>query len=303
MNQVFELIQKGSYSEALTLIEKSLKNNPEDWYAYYLQGICLRQQGNYQEAINSYKKSLSLKEDSATLLALGIVCQLDKRYEEAKEAFQKAIELNPTLFTAYNSLGLTYRLSGEPAKALETYFSGQIKLFVDIHKFIIKNFNREQFWFGPLRDGEWSWKAITVLRESAPHEGITLKDFPNEEQEKKYLSDKSADALFILSDDKEGDFHSLEVYLDVFHKALSSSTLYSTLMHNIAVVFDMNGSRESAVEHYKEAIDFIPSGQTYSLPVNNLNSLIMNYRKNSEGFSQEKLQQMELREIKRLLSL
>ena len=57
-------------------------------------------------------------------LALGIAFQLVKDYRSSIDTLEEAIRLDPRLFSAYNSIGLTYRKMGEFRKAVEWYSRG-----------------------------------------------------------------------------------------------------------------------------------------------------------------------------------
>lgn len=76
----------------------------------------------YNHAIESYKKSMSLKPDPALFNQLGTVYDALHQVPEATEAFLKAAELSPTLAPkAYFNLGATLVNNGEADKSVE-YF-------------------------------------------------------------------------------------------------------------------------------------------------------------------------------------
>lgn len=54
------LLENGNYFEALTKFEKALKENDKDPDLWNLKGIALRSMGRYEEATESFNKSLKL---------------------------------------------------------------------------------------------------------------------------------------------------------------------------------------------------------------------------------------------------
>ena len=56
--------------------------------------------------------------------ALGIAFQLVKDYRSSIDTLEESIRLDPRLFSAYNSIGFTYRKMGEFRKAVEWYSRG-----------------------------------------------------------------------------------------------------------------------------------------------------------------------------------
>ncbi len=117
-----ELMRQKHFSAALEVFTKLIDEAPNDYGIYYMAGQCARFTNDLPTAINLLTKSSLLKNDEPQVfLALGIALQLDKKYELAITALKEATRLNPSLFSAYNSIGLTYRKTGHIQLALEWY--------------------------------------------------------------------------------------------------------------------------------------------------------------------------------------
>src|SRR5437667_11548301 len=98
---------------------------PSQWNAWYMAGQCCRFLNNIDGAIEHLSRAAELKRDEPPIfLALGIAFQLSTQWDNAIEAFHRAIEINSDYELAYNSLALTQRKRGEPDKALYNYDAG-----------------------------------------------------------------------------------------------------------------------------------------------------------------------------------
>ena len=87
-----------------------------------MAGQCSRFMNSFPEAIQHLTRAASLNPvEPQIFLALGIALQLAEDYELAIEKLEQAVRLDPQLFSAYNSIGLTFRKIGKFREALEWY--------------------------------------------------------------------------------------------------------------------------------------------------------------------------------------
>lgn len=78
--------------------------------------------GDFNSAIDSYKKAIDKKSDYAeAYMGLGVAYKQIGDYSNAEKATLTALELKPTYYTAYYNLGLIYELMGENEKAIKSY--------------------------------------------------------------------------------------------------------------------------------------------------------------------------------------
>ncbi len=54
-------MESGNYQEALSFFEQALLGNPQDPDLWNLKGTALRSLGRYEEAIESFNKSLEIE--------------------------------------------------------------------------------------------------------------------------------------------------------------------------------------------------------------------------------------------------
>ncbi|MGB2601636.1 MAG: tetratricopeptide repeat protein, partial [Candidatus Omnitrophota bacterium] len=97
------------WKDAVSLWSATSVTSPGSYRVHYNLGKGYQyERGNTEKAIESFKKSLSLKDFAMTHDALGLVYYQQGQYEEALKELQKAKSLEPTLGTVYYHLGLLY---------------------------------------------------------------------------------------------------------------------------------------------------------------------------------------------------
>lgn len=124
VEEVFSLVSKGQYRQALTNVDRILEANPKDLNARFMRGVILSELNRPDEAIEAFKalnaEQPDLPEPYNNLAAL---YAQQRRYLDARDALEKAIRINPGYTTALENLGDLYlRLAGDvyaKAKNLE----------------------------------------------------------------------------------------------------------------------------------------------------------------------------------------
>ena len=114
--------QIGMLEEAIDAYKKTISLKPDYVEAYSNMGVAYRNMGKPDEAIDAYKKAISLKpNDSYTYFNLGIVLRDQNKLEEAIGAYKKSISLKPDNAKAYNNIGTVLRDHGKLEEAIEAY--------------------------------------------------------------------------------------------------------------------------------------------------------------------------------------
>lgn len=86
------------------------------------KAIALHGEGQYEQAIESFREALSKAPEKYYIWAnLGGTYLQIKQFDGAIEAYSKAIELKPEDASLYSSLGAAYASSGDTEKARETF--------------------------------------------------------------------------------------------------------------------------------------------------------------------------------------
>ena len=114
------LVKSGEMDKGITILEKArdmIDFDPDVWTNL---GTAYGNKGDFSQALESFKKALSLDANNAVtynnlgVLYFSIFQQSQQRsdYSQATEYLKKAIELDPGLASAYNTLGSLNEISG-----------------------------------------------------------------------------------------------------------------------------------------------------------------------------------------------
>lgn len=122
------LYQNGKYSQATAAFKQASAYVPENTDAYNYMSKAYLKQGKTQEAIDSYRISLSIdRSQSGIWVELGNVYYAEKRFAEAEKAFKTAAQYDPADTLAPYTLGQLY-LQTERYSEAETQFNKVIKM-------------------------------------------------------------------------------------------------------------------------------------------------------------------------------
>ena len=109
---------EGNLEEAIRLFKKSLKRNSHYSLAHYGLGKAYLYAGHINEAVNHLQKAADFDRRFApSFFYLGMAYLLDKRYNAAVKAFKNAITLDPSMVEALYNIGVAYDETGRSIKA------------------------------------------------------------------------------------------------------------------------------------------------------------------------------------------
>ncbi len=98
-------LAEGKWELAVTLLDKSLEQNPNNVAAYVCRSRASLQLGNLEQSLEDAEKALKLEAANAQALGQrGIVHKLFKRNEQSIADFSKAVKIDPTYWWAYGQL-------------------------------------------------------------------------------------------------------------------------------------------------------------------------------------------------------
>src|SRR4051794_25886588 len=104
---------------------ESAKEVPIGADTHFAAGQFAESQGNMNQAMEQYRKALSLSPNHRqTLFRLGIVYVKQKKLNEAIETFRKYVEVTNGDATAYANLGFAYELANRSSDAETAYLKG-----------------------------------------------------------------------------------------------------------------------------------------------------------------------------------
>lgn len=126
---VVSAMRAGYAGKAFDASEKLLELKPDEPEFLYLHGAAALQNNNLAAAETALRRFAELRpNDSRGCLALGLTyAATPKNLEIARNQFRHCIEINSNNFEANYQLGLSYKIQGEPAKAIE-YLEATVKI-------------------------------------------------------------------------------------------------------------------------------------------------------------------------------
>jgi len=107
-------------AECATVLEHRLDKDIGSPYSHYLSATYYAQEGEFQKAVDEFKKAIELKNDYLiAYLDLATVYERHNWLAEALETLRKAVEIAPTSLLVRTKLGQVYLLTDQPRPALE----------------------------------------------------------------------------------------------------------------------------------------------------------------------------------------
>jgi tetratricopeptide (TPR) repeat protein len=117
----------GQVDSAWQVVKTGLTRFPEEIPLLYLQGEVAVLKGDYEAARVIYETVLQLESTPIGYYYLGLANEKRNAYEQAKQAYLKAYELDSTFSYALTNLGYLYYLEGDCEKSL-FYFDKALAL-------------------------------------------------------------------------------------------------------------------------------------------------------------------------------
>ena len=158
--------QIGMLDEAVEAYKKSISLKPDCADTFNNIGVAFKSQGKLEEAIEAYKKSISLKpNDFGTYYNMGVALKDQGKLDEAIEAYRKSISLKPDYAEAYSNMGVLLHYQDKFDEAVDAY-NKSISLKPDYAK-AHYNLSLTLLNSGRLKEGleesEWRWKNPEIL--------------------------------------------------------------------------------------------------------------------------------------------
>jgi len=110
-----KIMRESSSLNNLLSTENSTNSTPK----YSQIGLNYYNKGEYDKAIESFKKALHSEGESASVhYNLGLAYQAKGLLDEAAREYKRSLELNPLDAEAHNNLGIIYHTLGKDDKAI-----------------------------------------------------------------------------------------------------------------------------------------------------------------------------------------
>ena len=118
---ILNLFKEKKFNKVIKLGTKLLKKKSEDFDLLYVLGFSSINLANYIAAEKFFKKILLFKQNANIFYIYGNINSKLKNYNEAINSFNKAISLNPKFPEAYNNLGNIKKLTNQTEEAIKNY--------------------------------------------------------------------------------------------------------------------------------------------------------------------------------------
>jgi len=130
--QALALHRDTRFEEAESLYRQVLSTAQNHPGALHFLGMVRFTKGDHDEAVRMIEQSLRFCNTKAAYFNnYGVVLNEQKRYQEAKNAFEEALVLDPNYPDALSNLGLVCVLLGEPGHVAEHHFRSALRLQPD----------------------------------------------------------------------------------------------------------------------------------------------------------------------------
>jgi tetratricopeptide (TPR) repeat protein len=117
-----QLYEAKDYHKALEAFRDSVKADPKYASAYNYLGLTYKQLGLYDEAAQAYVKAIQLKpQNYVFLFNMGMLMYVANSYDNAATAFRKAIQIKPEDADCHYMLGKTYAQQGNIPASMREY--------------------------------------------------------------------------------------------------------------------------------------------------------------------------------------
>jgi len=117
-----QFLQQGNFKAAQESYKQTLEREPENLEAIYGMGIICQYEEKYEDAKNYFERALSFYgENGAILNSYGVVTAHLGEDESARDSFEKAVQIDPKFLDAQKNLAEIYIATEEYEKGIEIY--------------------------------------------------------------------------------------------------------------------------------------------------------------------------------------
>jgi tetratricopeptide (TPR) repeat protein len=122
LNTLINLYQQGQLQQALDSTKQLLKQFPNSFTLYNIQGASNAGLGQFNAAIDSYKQALKIKPDYAEVYSnMGAALNDKGDLDAAIDSCKKALKIKPNYAEAYFNMGNALRDKGDLDAAVDSY--------------------------------------------------------------------------------------------------------------------------------------------------------------------------------------
>ena len=291
VDQLVNLYNQGQFAVVAKQAEVLTKQYPTAILIWNILGASRSQIGMLEEAIDAYKKTISLKPDYAEAYSnMGVAYRNMGKPDEAIDAYKKAISIYPDYAEAYNNLGNVLQNTGQLDKAIAAY--KKVSFFkpndANVHYNLAAAFKDQ----GNLEEAIKAYNKTLKIKpdhaEAYNNLGIVLKDQGKLDEaidahkQSILLKPLDAKAYFNLGNVLREQLE-LDEAIEYYSKSISIKPDYADAYNNIGTVYHKSGRLEEAETNLRQAIFYKPE---FAEAHQNLSFTLLNNGKLREGFDE-----------------
>jgi tetratricopeptide (TPR) repeat protein len=159
------LQKKGRLDDAISSCAKAIELDPEHAEAHANLASAFHQQGNLDEAAASYRRAIAIDPDFAEAHNnLGNTLKEQGQFEDALVSYRQALSINPGDVEAHYNVGFALQEQGQFEEAMASYLKA-----VEINPdFVMAHYNLSNL-----------YEKTSQLEKADHHIGLALKDYPD----------------------------------------------------------------------------------------------------------------------------
>jgi superkiller protein 3 len=232
-----KFVESGSLQRAKQEYQKALKIYPKHLDALYNLGKACERLGQKGEAIDDYKRYLDIKSDDADVWTqLALLYDDAGSKNEARRAYEKAIEINPKFGPAHHNLGVLLEEEVGDLKGAEQHLETFVKIEEE----------------GGRQNGDAYYSlGVLYLRESREKDAKLLMQ--------KAIDANPSDPYF---NNAMGDVYLLEKRPDLslayYQKAIEADPKYALVYSGLGDAYAGLKERDKALAAYRKALELRP---------------------------------------------
>ena len=218
---------------SMKLFQHTVKLNTRSFLSYFILGIVSEKQGNTEQAITHYYRTLDIRPDyEKAHYNLGIILAKQNIFNNAIYHFSETIKLNPYHYEAFNNLGITFAMQGKHEKAVSNYSKA-----LNINPDYVEAYNN----LGIVLENQGKYKEALALYFKA------LKKNPN-------LVELHYNIGILLSRQGRTD-EAIEHY----NEALNKRPGWVEIHYNLGLLLAFKGKLNEAITHFSKATKLNPN--------------------------------------------
>jgi len=239
-DRIDALAKEGRIDEAIEHMHKIINEEQGDFPDSYVRLADLYSQlGDDAVAINNYQRALDMHPGFLeAAVKMGTQHMRMQRNYEAATMFNRAIEINDRVMTAYVGLALSYKYNNQPERATDTI---ELALALEPNtNLLFAEMNRLQM------------KVVMAQKEHAPESDF----WPEPEHEHEHEHEHGCD-----KDHESESEDLLDIQLKRYQKSLERNPNQADLHYYYSLLLRSKGKSGAALEHLQNALATNPSYQ------------------------------------------